>query len=320
MGVIDLVGQRFGRLVVLERDYEYPKEHNIKSKQAYWKCQCDCDGKIISVAGQSLRKGITLSCGCFGKEESSKRQKKNLTGQRFNRLVVIEEVPKKQNNTHTVWKCQCDCGNIVEIPSDKLLSGNTQSCGCLMRENRKVFYTFYATNVEDISQKRFGRLMAIAPTSKRSCGSVIWDCKCDCGNEIQVARNHLITGNTQSCGCLNSIGESQIQSLLQENNILFEKQKIFEDCINPQTQQKLRYDFYLPDCNRLIEFDGEQHYQVIEYFGGKEKLLQQQELDKIKNEYALSHGIDLVRIPYWKKNKITLDLLLGKEYLIDNNE
>lgn len=58
---------------------------------------------------------------------------KDLTGQRFGRLMVIEDSGKR-NHKIVMWKCQCDCGNVCEVRSDKLRSGNTQSCGCLQQE------------------------------------------------------------------------------------------------------------------------------------------------------------------------------------------
>ena len=67
---------------------------------------------------------------------------------------------------------------------------------------------------------------------------------------------------------------------------------------------------------RLIEFDGQQHNEPIEYYGGEEALLKLQQHDTIKNQYALSHNIPLVRIPYTKRDTVTLDDLLGDQYLI----
>ena len=68
--------------------------------------------------------------------------------------------------------------------------------------------------------------------------------------------------------------------------------------------------------NRIIEFDGTQHNRPNDFFGGEEKFLKQQENDKIKNQYALSHNIPLVRIPYSKRNTMTIEDLLGDKYLI----
>lgn len=77
----------------------------------------------------------------------------------------------------------------------------------------------------------------------------------------------------------------------------------------------------MPDYNRLIEFDGEQHFK---YTGAgwntKENFEKTQKLDKIKNEYALNNNYSLVRIPYWERDNITLDMLLGDKHLITNTD
>ena len=61
-------------------------------------------------------------------------KKIDLTGQKFNRLTVIKDLKKRTKNGHAVWLCHCICGNLSEVCSDRLRSGNTQSCGCLSRE------------------------------------------------------------------------------------------------------------------------------------------------------------------------------------------
>lgn len=79
-----------------------------------------------------------------------------------------------------------------------------------------------------------------------------------------------------------------------------------------------RYDFVILKNNtpiRLIEFDGEQHYKNIANWDSLEL---QQKRDQIKNEYALSHNIPLVRIPYWERDNITLDMIMGEQYEVPN--
>ena len=94
--LIDLTNQRFGRLVVLEK-----ANNNSTSTQAKWLCQCDC-GKQKVIASQSLRKGITKSCGCLQKEITAKRSFKDLTGQTFGKLTVLYNT-NKQAGFHKVW-------------------------------------------------------------------------------------------------------------------------------------------------------------------------------------------------------------------------
>ena len=120
----DLTGQRFGRLIVINCNEELTK---IK-KRAYWNCKCDC-GKEKPICGYSLTSGQTTSCGCYNKEVTTK----NLIGQKFCRLTVIEEKGKNKHGSY-MWLCQCDCGNKVIIDGKNLRNGHIKSCGCLHKE------------------------------------------------------------------------------------------------------------------------------------------------------------------------------------------
>ena len=84
---------------------------------------------------------------------------------------------------------------------------------------------------------------------------------------------------------------------MSKNHILFYKEYGFNDC-KGVGNKKLRFDFYLPDYNTLIEYDGEQHFKPIEYFGGEEKYNILKNNDEIKNKYCKTHKINLIRIPY----------------------
>lgn len=131
--VLDLVGKRFGRLVVLER------AENNNEGQARWLCQCDCGNQKV-VLGKCLRNGHTQSCGCLSKEFMSKPHMKDHTGERFGRLVVLSRADDyvcPNGKKHVMWLCQCDCGNKTIVDSCLLVSGHTRSCGCLYEEKLK---------------------------------------------------------------------------------------------------------------------------------------------------------------------------------------
>ncbi|ARK33948.1 AP2/ERF family transcription factor [Lactiplantibacillus plantarum] len=125
--MIDLTGQKFGRLTVIR------KAHRKIDHKVVWVCQCVCGNKIETPTG-SLRSGYTKSCGCLRREISSKLRRVNLLGKRFGRLLVIEEEPSKAGDHIVFWKCQCDCGNIVLHSTNTLTSGNTKSCGCFKND------------------------------------------------------------------------------------------------------------------------------------------------------------------------------------------
>lgn len=304
----NMIGQRFGHLVVLEQDFEYAKIKNLKSKQKYWKCQCDC-GNEKTIVHTSLIGGKTKSCGCLNQEKRLAR-KENLLNQVFGQLTVIGEAEKKNNLA--AWLCQCSCGNTCIVNSKNLKSGNTKSCGCLSSQN-----LIMGQNKKDLTGQVFGKLTALYPTEKRINGYVVWQCQCNCGNFKEITSAALIRGTTQSCGCLTSKGESEITKLLQTNNIKFETQKTFEDAFEVEGHP-YRYDFYLLDYNRLIEFDGEQHFDFKgSGWDTEEHYVKTKQRDQLKNEYAKSHNIPLVRIPYWERDNITLALILGDKYLVN---
>lgn len=298
---IDMVGQKIGRLTVVELD----TEKTAQLKSAFWFCKCEC-GNIKSINGSKLRSGITKSCGCLRKEQAGKNTAKNLVGQTFGRLKVLKDTGERVNN-RIIWLCQCECGNIHKVSTNDLTSGNTSSCGCLHKEITS------SISAKDLTNQQFGLLTALYPTEKRTDNKIVWHCKCKCGNEYETNSHHLLSGHTNSCGCLKkSVGELFIKEILLKNNIDFQMEYSFPN-LKSEKNYLLRYDFYLPSFNRLIEFDGEQHYFNSGNWGNCKET---QQRDKIKNEYALKNNISLVRIPYWERKNITLEMLLGDKYLI----
>lgn len=117
-GRTDKTGQRFGRLVAIQR-----------LPGGKYLCQCDC-GNTVEVETGNLTTGNTQSCGCLQKERTSEASFKSLVGQRFGKLMVIERVENNRFN-HVCYKCQCDCGGIAIVDSANLKNGNTTSCGCI---------------------------------------------------------------------------------------------------------------------------------------------------------------------------------------------
>jgi len=109
----------------------------------------------------------------------------------------------------------------------------------------------------------------------------------------QIPSSHL---DGRGCPkCKSSKGEEKIRKSLIENNINFESQKKFDNCFY---KKKLYFDFYLPDYNLCIEFDGEQHFKSIPYWGGDEIFEKVKIRDKIKNQYCQDNNIDLLRIRF----------------------
>jgi len=150
-----------------------------------------------------------------------------------------------------------------------------------------------------------------------SNGNVIWKCLCDCGNEIEVAYSSLVSSHTMSCGCKRSSKwEEFIAEYLSIKSVDYEREKIFDDCYSNKNMP-LRFDFYLPSYNMIIEYDGEQHYKPVKKFGGEQAFKRLQENDGIKNKYCETNNIKLIRLNYKMKKKdienILNDVLIRNE-------
>jgi hypothetical protein len=107
--------------------------------------------------------------------------------------------------------------------------------------------------------------------------------------------------------CISSRGETLVRLILENQNIKFEEQKKFEDLAH---KNKLRCDFYLPDFNTVIEYNGLQHYEPISVFGGINGLIQTQKRDLIKYAYLEANKIELIIIRFDNNN--VSDYLLQK--------
>lgn len=100
-----------------------------------------------------------------------------------------------------------------------------------------------------------------------------------------------------------SSGEKLVRVYLESKNVKFLQYYRLEKCVSEINGKcyKLPFDFYLPDLNILIEYDGEQHFRPVTIWGGEESFVRQQKLDKIKTKFAQDNNIKLVRIPYTVK-------------------
>lgn len=115
---------------------EFTKHHLIIcgdyvnfSTKVLTKCCC---GKTFLVRPYDVFRKHTLSCGCYNKKRISEANSSNLIGEKFDRLLVIKKDNYKiGNNNGVFWICQCDCGKSVSVPTHRLISKNTKSCGCL---------------------------------------------------------------------------------------------------------------------------------------------------------------------------------------------
>lgn len=100
----------------------------------------------------------------------------------------------------------------------------------------------------------------------------------------------------QECSNNESYGARKVRKYLEDHNIEYDPEHWFPDC---RDMRPLPFDFYLVDKNTIIEFDGAQHYAK-----DKPEYQKIHAHDEIKNKYCNDNGIKLIRIPYWRINKI----------------
>ena len=257
------------------------------------------------------------------------RKAENLVGKKFNHLTVIRRATEEEwprgSGRHAKWLCKCDCGNYTFVQSSDLKNGGTKSCGCFAKETAaKLAYKLGKSRFDDLTNKQFGRL-TVLKKSRQVGKKIYWLCKCQCGVIKEVQAGNLRSGHTRSCGCLKewnngniSSGEEKIISLLQKNKISFEREKTFPDL--KKHGNNLRYDFYIPSKNAVIEYNGQGHYYLIPYFHKNEQgFKKRQEYDRHKISYCLSHDILIYCIPYWELDNInTIKDLFDNRFIAKN--
>lgn len=137
-----------------------------------------------------------------------------------------------------------------------------------------------------------------------------------CKKHPEVGIQYMSTSNAYKnhCPFCNIIkGERKILDFLIQHNIEFETQKSYDGLLGIGGG-KLSYDFYLPNYNLLIEYQGEQHEHSVERFGGEKQFVIQQEHDMRKSNYAKDHNIELLEIWYYDFKNI--ELILHDKILI----
>jgi Zn finger protein HypA/HybF involved in hydrogenase expression len=119
------------------------------------------------------------------------------------------------------------------------------------------------------------------------------------GEFEQKIQNHL---NGKGCpSCKESKGEKIIRNFLEKENIKFTTQKTFKDC---KHNSYLKFDYFLPQLNICIEYDGIQHFEPIDFFGGEKALIENKKRDSIKENFCTENNIYLIRISYLEKRNI----------------
>ena len=256
---------------------------------------------------------------------------KNYINHKFNRLTVLFRVNILNHNygKQVFWLCQCDCGNIIAIASNKLTRSNnaTQSCGCMHNE---IIHQLGVRSRKDFTGQVINGItfLKFNSTYKQQNNihskNAYWDCKCHCGKIFTANSSEIVRNRILSCGCLGtrqSLGEQIIERILKEHNVKYVYDTPYFSDLYLNNNALGRYDFILFNDQdqpyRIIEFDGLQHYKNTSFFyTSEQEFRDRQEKDTIKNQYALNHNIPLIRIPYNQLKNLSWELLMSDTFLI----
>lgn len=183
----------------------------------------------------------------------------DLTGQRFGKLTAERYVPNTKKGSY--WLCRCDCGNTVIVLAGNLKRGNTKSCGCLSNKGKPYGEVLRdkpdelsptskgrRRRAEELCGEKFGRLTLISFQGVNKNHHSVYLCQCSCGKTVSVVRSALTTGNTRSCGCLDT--QRTREALLKHGDAslnspyvrLFHSWKLMLDrCVNPNNTSYSSY-------------------------------------------------------------------------------
>ena len=184
----------------------------------------------------------------------------------------------------------CDKGHKIYKSYEKFINGGR--CGVCAR-NRRFTLDF----VRDfIAQDNYTLL-----STKYINNNQKLLIKCDNNHEFMMSFRDYRNTSYRCPKCNISKGEKMLEFFLTKYNIDFISQYRFQDC---KCKKTLPFDFYLPRYNICIEYDGKQHYEILEHFGGLDDFITRKIHDTIKSYYCEKNNIKLIRIPYWEFDNI----------------
>jgi len=289
-------------------DYSLIDKNNYKGVNSYVKIVCPIHGEFEQIL--YLHYNSNTGCPkCSNALPSSLQKglkyyidKSNMVHNFKYDYSLINESDFR--TSHQKVKVRCKNNHIFEVTLKEHISHKS---GCVLC-NRPVnnLETFIsASTLKHGNKYDYSKVNYVNQNTK-----VIIICKTH-GEFTQKPTNHY--HSKRGCPkCKTSRGEMVIDNILTYNEIKFEKNKTFSGC---KDKNLLQFDFYLPDYNMIIEYDGIQHFKVIGRFGGISEFEKTVTHDKIKNEYCKSNNINLLRISYKENiiNKMFANFLLKED-------
>lgn len=285
--------------------------------------QCKC-GNVYKVSFNTFKKEKQYQCPSCGEKIRIQKMKDRKIGEfSFYTFEKVKEIIEKETNLKLLsteyincfekLKFQCECGMIFYQSFTYVLNK--------IKKNKKVLCPKCTKRMTDDGFKLTEKEINNSILNRYGYQKYsIYDMNTyinnkenalfihnECGHIFETSLSQIIHYRKlcPKCETKYSKGETKIMKYLEKNNISYETEKTFKDCKN---KKLLPFDFYLNDYKVLIEFDGKQHFEAIDFFDGEKGLKETQFRDEIKNKYCKDNNIPLLRIPYNEINNIEIIL------------
>lgn len=267
--------------------YDYSNSKYINAKTTV-KIICPIHGEFEQIPRNHIRGQNCQKCsGVYMDKNYFIEKSKSLHGDKYDYSLV--------NYTTQLTKIQIICpihGMFEQKPKDHLLGK-----GCIKCSGKNKTTDDLIKEFSEINNHQYNYSKVIYKDAKTKVEII-----CDKHGAFEQTPNAHLRG--QGCPiCRESKGEKEIRNYLINKKISFIPQHKFSDCKN---LKELPFDFYLPDYNTCVEFNGEQHFKPIKYFGGVDKFKKVQINDFIKFNYCKSNKINLIIINNIKNIKTLL--------------
>lgn len=268
------------------------------------KVNCKLHGDFFIMAGHLMNQKNTGCPECHNKTKRKNTEQFIKKAQEVHGDENYDYSQTKYINNKTKVKIICSVHGIFETtPRDFLLNkSRCPECGKENSAKKRASNTnLFIKKAREIHGNKYDYSLVDYKNNHEKIKII-----CPIHGVFEQSPNSHLGGN--GCiKCKNSKGEEKINSFLVSKNVFFEKEKTFK---NLKDERKLRYDFYIPSKNLLIEYQGSQHFKNV--FGSKRKIwLKQKHHDWLKRKYAKDNGYKLLTIPYWDYNIIN-EILNGE--------
>ena len=310
----ETITERF-RTLFPSSNFEVLEWNGIKN---YCKIKClDC-GKILEYSEADKivdrsRRGLQLICRYC--EDTAQKKPREVALSKIQNIlnkkktIILLEEPKRLR-VKAKWYC-LKCNHDFE----RTLSDFLKNSKCPWCEG--IFQKFSINEIKIKAFDLYGNEYTILDNDydyKKSEKILVRHEKC--GFIFNTNVHNFLRGH--SCPrCKSSLGELKVRNFLIKHNIYFLEQYSFSD----SEISSLKFDFYIENKKEkfVIEYNGRQHYEPVDYFGGKKAFLKQKERDNKKKEYCLKNNIDFIEIPYYEESLLSKELAqrLGGQVLED---